>query len=40
MPLKRAMFWKVRAMPSLVRAAGESLVTSAPVERMLPRWGR
>ena len=40
MPLKRAMFWKVRAMPSLVRADGETFVTSAPSNWMFPRWGR
>ncbi len=40
MPRKRAMFWKVRAMPSLVRREGASLIISSPLKRMFPRCGR
>jgi hypothetical protein len=40
MPLKSAMFWNVRASPSLVRAAGASRVTSCPSKRIEPASGR
>ena len=40
MPLNSAMFWKVRAIPSRVRAAGRNCVTSAPSNPTVPFCGR
>ena len=39
MPLKRAMFWKVRAMPRRVAWAGFSPVMLRPSKWTAPRCG-